>query len=148
MSGFGLSRDISWDQNNGMEPRCCTTELICPVHGSIPTSSFETTCSVSTSFATRPLSLTPLFKYLHCPVRFNDGNRGQFDACTRTELHIIQKSTTVKKFEQIRVPGLLLLQNNYRVPAKCLDRLAISVMTKMRPNIESRVCEIVSPGND
>lgn len=64
ISGLGLSRDISWDQKRGMEPRCCTTELICPVPRPIPVSSFITNCSVSTSFATRPLSFTPLFKYL------------------------------------------------------------------------------------
>lgn len=62
ISGLGLNLEASWDQNRGIEPRICTTELILPLHD--PASSSRTICSVSTSLATLPQSFTPLFKYL------------------------------------------------------------------------------------
>jgi hypothetical protein len=61
MSGFGLSLLVSCDQKSGIEPRFCTTLVI--GQWPFPTDSSATSCSVSTSFATRPLSLTPRFKY-------------------------------------------------------------------------------------
>lgn len=63
MSGLALRREASWDQKRGIDPRTWTTELIRSNPGPDPVSS-TTICSVSTSFATRPLSLTPRFKYL------------------------------------------------------------------------------------
>lgn len=60
ISGLGLSLEASCDQNRGIEPLICTTELIFPLHN--PASSSRTICSVSTSFATLPRSLTPRFK--------------------------------------------------------------------------------------
>lgn len=62
MSGLIFSREVSWDQNRGIEPRFCTTELICKEHPLGESS--KTICSVSTSLATLPFSLTPRFKYL------------------------------------------------------------------------------------
>lgn len=63
ISGLGLNLEASWDQNRGIEPRICTTELILPLHD--PASSSRTICSISTSLATLPQSFTPLFKYLN-----------------------------------------------------------------------------------
>ena len=65
MSGLGLSREASWDQKRGIDPRICTTALILPFNE--PASSSNTICSVSTSLATFPWSFTPLFKYLQKP---------------------------------------------------------------------------------
>lgn len=60
ISGLGLNLEASCDQKRGIEPLICTTELIFPLHD--PASSSRTICSVSTSLATRPWSLTPRFK--------------------------------------------------------------------------------------
>jgi hypothetical protein len=62
MSGLRFNREVSWDQKRGIEPRFCTTELICIEHPSGASS--KTNCSVSTSLATLPFSLTPRFRYL------------------------------------------------------------------------------------
>ena len=58
-----MIREVSWDQKRGIEPRICTTEVICVGH---PAGALSITiCSVSTSLATLPFSFTPRFKYLH-----------------------------------------------------------------------------------
>jgi hypothetical protein len=62
MSGLRFSREDSCDQKSGIEPRFCTTELICT--GCSSETSSNTTCSVSTSLATLPFSFTPRFRYL------------------------------------------------------------------------------------
>jgi hypothetical protein len=67
MSGFIFSGEASWDQKRGIEPRIWTTELICI--GDPSQASAKTICSVSTSLATLPLSLTPRFKYLHHKIK-------------------------------------------------------------------------------
>jgi hypothetical protein len=58
--GLIFNFDVSCDQNRGIEPLFCTTELT----SAGPGTASHTICSVSTSFATRPFSFTPLFKYL------------------------------------------------------------------------------------
>lgn len=63
MSGLIFIHDVSWDQKSGIDPRTCTTELICIGYPSGTSST--TICSVSTSLATLPFSLTPRFKYLY-----------------------------------------------------------------------------------
>lgn len=68
MSGFIFSLEVSCDQKSGIEPRICTTELICAGHAWLTFS--RTICSVSTSLATRPFSFTPRFKNLK-PTRTN-----------------------------------------------------------------------------
>ena len=69
ISGLIFKREVSCDQNSGMEPRFWTTELICK--GNPSGTSSKTICSVSTSLATLPFSFTPRFKYLNreAPVR-------------------------------------------------------------------------------
>jgi len=69
ISGLIFKREVSCDQNSGMEPRFWTTELICM--GNPSGTSSKTICSVSTSLATLPFSFTPRFKYLNreAPVR-------------------------------------------------------------------------------
>ena len=125
MSGLGLRRELSWDQKRGMEPRCCTTELTCPVPGPIPVSSFITNCSVSTSLATRPLSFTPLFKY---PQREH--------TCTLS--YPIESPASYHRYTMYG--ELKLCTHTHLVPAKWRDRLPIRVMTKIRPKIESFSC--------
>ena len=63
MLGCGLNTDGFCDQNRGMEPRICTTDVIgifCPSGTSL-----VTICSISTSLATLPASFIPRLKYLH-----------------------------------------------------------------------------------
>jgi len=76
MSGFILSHELSWDQKRGIEPRFCTTELIW--EGIPPAVSSNTICSVSTSLATLPFSLTPRFKYL---IKENDEKQFYVRGC-------------------------------------------------------------------
>ena len=62
ISGLIFKREVSCDQKRGIEPRFWTTELIRT--GDPSAISSNTICSVSTSFATRPFSLTPRLRYL------------------------------------------------------------------------------------
>ena len=63
MSGCGVNTDVSCDQNSGMEPRICTTDVIGTFWPS--GTSLVTICSISTSLATLPASFIPRLKYLH-----------------------------------------------------------------------------------
>lgn len=83
ISGLGLNLEASWDQKRGIEPRICTTELILPLLS--PASSSRISCSVSTSFATRPRSFTPLFRYLQYNVKMVTAKEKQRRATTIEE---------------------------------------------------------------
>lgn len=115
MSGFGLRRDASCDQKRGIDPRIWTTEDTS--HRDIPDSSFVMICSVSTSFATLPLSFTPLLRYLDPHVK----------ASKISYLTILTKCI-YKAYE--------FTWSGYLVPAKWRDLRAIRVMAKTRPKID------------
>lgn len=69
ISGLRFKREVSWDQKSGIDPRFCTTELICREHSCGESSNII--CSVSTSLATCPFSFTPRFKYLDQKWKYN-----------------------------------------------------------------------------
>lgn len=54
---------VSWDQKRGMDPLRCTIDVIS--HGISSCVSSNTICSISTSLATLPSSLTPRLKNLY-----------------------------------------------------------------------------------
>jgi len=62
ISGLIFSFEVSCDQKRGIEPRFWMIELIWM--GKPSGTSSKTICSVSTSLATLPFSLTPRLKYL------------------------------------------------------------------------------------
>jgi hypothetical protein len=67
ISGLIFRREVSCDQNRGIEPRFWMTELI--GMGRPSGTSSKIIGSVSTSFATLPFSLTPRLKYLHIVIK-------------------------------------------------------------------------------
>lgn len=73
MSGLRFRREVSCDQNRGIEPRFWTTELIRV--GNPSGTSSNIICSVSTSFATLPLSFTPRFRYLYLKKKKIQGSK-------------------------------------------------------------------------
>jgi len=70
ISGLIFRREVSCDQKRGIEPRFWMIELI--LMGRPSGTSSKTICSVSTSFATLPFSLTPRLKYLHVVIKINE----------------------------------------------------------------------------
>lgn len=68
ISGLILNFEVCWDQKRGMDPLFCTTEVIAEEIS--PGISSDTICSISTSLATSPFSLTPRFRYLSQKIIF------------------------------------------------------------------------------
>jgi len=79
ISGLRFRREVSCDQNRGIEPRFCTTEHIWT--GRPSGTSSNTICSVSTSFATLPLSFNPRLKYLHNNTHIDEVANSTYNSC-------------------------------------------------------------------
>ena len=134
-----------------LERLACTREASSgnPVRQSKPAS---TTCSISTSFATLPASLTPRLRYLRAPpasapacVSQAQGSLAELSTSCAVRLEG-DKLLSSKRKEAVHsttchplrslgsVPGAASTRGAHRVPAKWRERRAMSVTVRACPS--------------